>query len=105
MAGTIVEHKDSEPLVEYYPDTQALRISNGRPLGVGDDVAKDVVVFFDSEDESEVVGLYIASAEVVLKPFVEAILAKYGVPRVEADGYTRRGAVSRSRSKPHAADV
>ena len=52
-------------------------------MGEGDDVCKDVVAFFDRENPSEVVGLTIECAEEVLKPFVEAILAKHGVPGIE----------------------
>jgi uncharacterized protein YuzE len=69
-------------MVKYYPDTDTLCITNGKPLGEGDDVCKDVVAFFDKENPSEVVGLTIECAEWVLKPFVDAILAKHGISKV-----------------------
>ena len=52
-------------------------------MGEGDDVCKDVVAFFDKESPSEVVGVTIECAEEVLKPFVDAILAKHGVTKAE----------------------
>jgi uncharacterized protein YuzE len=80
-----VNHQKNEPVVKYYPDTETLCITNGRPIGEGDDVCKDVVAFFDKENPSEVVGLTIECAEAVLKPFVEAILAKHGVTKADTN--------------------
>lgn len=77
-----MKHLENKSVVKYYADTETLCISNGRPMGEGDDVCKDVVAFFDKENPSEVVGLTIECAEEVLKPFVEAILAKHGVTEV-----------------------
>ena len=86
MAESIMNHQESEPRVKYYPETETLYITNGKPFGEGDSVAKDVVVFYDREKECEVVGLYIECAELVLKPFVDAILAKHGVSKVRTSG-------------------
>ena len=86
MAESIMNHQESEPLVKYYPETETLYITNGKPLGEGDNVAKDVVAFYDKDNECEVVGLYIECAESVLKPFVDAILAKHGVSKVGTSG-------------------
>ncbi|MCE2501763.1 MAG: DUF2283 domain-containing protein [Dehalococcoidia bacterium] len=86
MAESIMNHQESEPLVKYYPETETLYITNGKPLGEGDNVAKDVVAFYDKDNECEVVGLYIECAELVLKPFVDAILAKHGVSKVGTSG-------------------
>ena len=83
MTQSTVNHQQNESIVKYYADTETLYVANGKPLGEGDNVAKDVVVFYDKENECEVVGLTIECAEEVLKPFVEAILAKHGVPKVE----------------------
>ena len=83
MVKSGVRHEQNEPMVRYYADTETLCITNGKPLGEGDDICKDVVAFFDKDNPSEVVGLTIECAEEVLKPFVEAILAKHGVPKVE----------------------
>ena len=86
MAEASMNHQESKPLVKYYPETETLYVTNGKPLGEGDNVAKDVVVFYDKENECEVVGLYIECAELVLKPFVDAVLAKHGVSKVGTSG-------------------
>ncbi len=76
-------HWEMEPSVQYYPDTQTLHIENGRPLTEGEDIAKGITVFYakapGEPDECEVSGITIEWAEHLLKPFVDAILAKYGV--------------------------
>ena len=86
MAESSMNYQEAQPLVKYYPDTETLYVTNGKPLGEGDNVAKDVVVFYDQENECEVVGLYIECAELVLKPFVDAVLAKHGVSKVGTSG-------------------
>ena len=42
-------------------------------------MAEDILVYYDKDDEAAAVALCIDRAEQVLKPFVDAILAKYGV--------------------------
>jgi hypothetical protein len=83
MAAREVKGRASEPVVEYFPDTQTLIIGSGRYLADGDDVAKNVMVFFAAEEGEtgwdEVAAIEIEFAETVLKPFVDAILTKYGV--------------------------
>ncbi len=86
MVKSTVKHQENEAVVKYYADTETLYITNGKPFGEGDNVAKDVVVFYDQEKECEVVGLYIECAEWVLKPFVDAILAKHGISKVGTSG-------------------
>lgn len=86
MVKSTVKHQENKAVVKYYADTETLCISNGRPMGEGDDVCKDVVAFFDKENPSEVVGLTIECAEEVLKPFVDAILAKHGLTEVATNG-------------------
>ena len=86
MVKSTVKHQENKAVVKYYADTETLCISNGRPMGEGDDVCKDVVAFFDKENPSEVVGLTIEYAEEVLKPFVDAILAKHGLTEVATNG-------------------
>ena len=86
MAESSMNYQEAQPLVKYYPETETLYVTNGKPLGEGDNVAKDVVVFYDQENECEVVGLYIECAELVLKPFVDAVLAKHGVSKVGTSG-------------------
>ena len=81
-----MNHQESEPRVKHYLETETLYITNGKPFGEGDSVAKDLAVFYDQEQEGEVVGLYIECAELVLKHFGDAILAKHGVSRVRTSG-------------------
>ena len=75
-----------EPLpdakVTYEPEYQILYISNGQPDAVGEEMARDVLVLYDKDVDdapTSAVTIRIDCAEVVLKPFVDAILAKYGV--------------------------
>ena len=72
--------------VQYSPEPQTLYISNGQPALMGEEIAKWVVVFTDEDpeaassvDDASPVSIQIDAAETVLKPFVDAILAKYGV--------------------------
>lgn len=75
-----------EPLpnakVIYEPEYQVLYIANGQPDAVGEEMAKGVLVLYDKDVDdapTSAVAIRIDRAEVVLKPFVDAILAKYGV--------------------------
>ena len=68
--------------VEYDPKGQILRIENGQCSQVGEEIAEDVVVHYDKDGDhapASAVAIRIDRAEQVLKPFVDAILAKYGV--------------------------
>ena len=68
--------------VEYIPESQVLFIENGQGSAVGDDFAEHIVVHYDNEDvatPASLTAIRIDHAEYVLKPFVDAILAKYGV--------------------------
>ena len=75
-----------EPLpnakVIYEPEYQVLYIANGQPDAVGEEMARDVLVLYDKDVDdapTSAVAIRIDCAEVVLKPFADAILAKYGV--------------------------
>ncbi len=82
MDKSIINDTLPEPRAEYYPEEGILYVDNGKPFGDGETIAKGLVVFYDRENDSEVVGLCVEfDAETVLKPFVDAILAKYGVRR------------------------
>ena len=70
---------ETEPVVKYFPETQWLWIDSGKPLGEGETIANGVVVFYGKGDATQAEGIRIEFAEDVLKPFVDAILAKYGV--------------------------
>ena len=68
--------------VEYIPESQVLFIENGLESEVGDDFAEHIVVHYDNDDvnaPASLTAIRIDHAEYVLKPFVDAILAKYGV--------------------------
>lgn len=70
--------------VEYDPHGQILRIENGLASAAGEEIAEDVIVHYDRDDDdapASAVAIRIDRAEVVLQPFVDAILAKYGVKR------------------------
>ena len=69
---------DPEPVVKYFPETQSLWIDSGNQLGEGETIAKGVVVFYSKEDDTLAEGVRIEFAEHVLKPFVDATIAKYG---------------------------
>ena len=68
--------------VEYIPESQVLFIENGQGSEVGDDFAEHIIVHYDNDDvaaPASLTAIRIDRAEYVLKPFVDAILAKYGV--------------------------
>lgn len=69
----------SEATVKYWAADQVLEILNGKSLGDGEEIAQFITVFYDRENKNEVVAVRLDFAESVLKPFVDAILAKYGV--------------------------
>ena len=68
--------------VEYIPESQVLFIENWQDSAVGDDFAEHIIVHYDNDDvaaPASLAAIRIDNAEYVLKPFVDAILAKYGV--------------------------
>ena len=69
---------EPEPVVRYFPETQSLWIDSGKQLGEGETIAKGVVVFYSKEDGTVAEGIRIELAEHVLKPFVDAIIARHG---------------------------
>ena len=75
-----------EPLpkakVIYEPEYQVLYIANGQPDAVAEEMANGVLVLYDKDVDdapTSAVAIRIDCAETVLKPFVDAILAKYGL--------------------------
>ncbi len=73
-------------LVEYSPKGQILLIEIGQMSEVGEEIAQDVIVHYDKDDDnapSAAVAIRIDRAEYVLKPFVDAIMAKHGLKRGE----------------------
>lgn len=84
--GNPVGQSDWKPAspaqVEYIPESQVLFIENGQDSAVGDDFAEHIIVHYDNDDvamPTSLTAIRIDHAEYVLKPFVDAILAKYGV--------------------------
>ena len=68
--------------VFYEPEYQVLFIENGESSEVGEEMAKNILVLYDKDLDdapTSAVAIRIDRAEVVLKPFVDAILAKYGI--------------------------
>ena len=78
-------------IVEYNSELQILFIWTGEKSAAGEEIAEGITVHYDKDEDNErcsAVAIHIDSAEHVLKPFVDAILAKYGVKRESetADG-------------------
>ena len=74
-----------EARVVYEPEYQVLDIYNGRPSEVGEEMARGIHVMYDVDFDdapTSAVTILVTSAESVLKPFVDAILAKHGIPPV-----------------------
>ena len=80
----VVKHLELEPppqvVVRYTPETETLIIDTGKPWGDGEEIAKDLIAFYDQENN--VVGFTIECAELLLKPFVDAVVDK----QAKADG-------------------
>ena len=64
-----------EAVVNYWQTDKVLEIHNGTPLGDGEEIAQFITVFYDQENENQVVAIRLDFADSVLKPFVDAILA------------------------------
>ena len=80
-------------LVEYHTDGQILLIENGQKSAAGEEISENIIIHYDKDNDDErssAVAIRIDRAEYVLKPFVDAILAKYGVKREQ-----RRRIISR----------
>ena len=70
------------PNVAYNPQSQVLLIESGEPNAGREEMARGVLVFYDKDTDdarTTAVAIRIDSAEWVLKPFVDAILAKHGI--------------------------
>ena len=65
--------------VSYEPSYEILFVENGKSSEVAEEMARRVIVYFDKDKEDEAVAIRIDSAEWVLKPFVDAVLAKHGM--------------------------
>ena len=70
------------PNVAYNPQSQVLLIESGEPSAGREEMGRGVLVFYDKDTDdarTTAVAIRIDSAEWVLKPFVDAILAKHGI--------------------------
>ena len=78
MAKPAVTRHDPEPLPEamarYYPDTKTLVIHTDERWSEGETIARDLVVFYDEQDN--VIGFTLESAEFLLGSFVAVIRAQ-----------------------------
>ncbi len=75
-----------EIAVGYAAEGDTIFIQTGQRVCDGEEIAPGIVVLYDDENGNNVVGITIIGAEGVLKPFVDAILAKYGPARTTASG-------------------
>lgn len=78
--------RESKPpsIVEYYPELHILFIWTGQKSAAGEEFASDIIVHYDKDEDNEpsfVVAIHIDSAELLLRPFADKVLAKYGVWR------------------------
>ena len=69
----------TEAAVGYASEGDTIFIQTGKQVRDGEEIAEGIVVLYDGEDGNNVVGITISGAEGVLKPFVDAILIKYGL--------------------------
>lgn len=74
-----------EAAVGYAVEGDTIFIQTGKQVLDGEEIAPGIVVLYDEEDGNDVVGITIMGAEGVLKPFVDAILTKYGQSGAGAD--------------------
>ena len=84
--GHLVTRKILPPLpparVSYNSEYSVLFIENGKPSEVGEEMARQIHVMYDKDTNdasASVVEIIIASAESVLKPFMDAIRIKHGI--------------------------
>lgn len=83
-------------IVEYYSEPHILFIWTGQKSAAGEEFASDIIVHYDKDEDDEpsfVVAIHIDSAELLLRPFADKILAKYGVwrePESEQEREERR---------------
>lgn len=63
---TILPLKDL--CIDYDPETDILTLWSGTPASNGSDIAKDLMVFFDEEDEPQMVTL--EGAAKLLRPYL-----------------------------------
>ena len=80
MGGpTKVNRREPESLpkliVEYWPDTQTLSIRSESCTGYAYTITNELVAFYDAEGNPA--GFTLDASEVVLKPFLDAVMSKH----------------------------
>lgn len=60
--------KDPELVIQYFPDSDTLRLGAGAPAAEGETIAKWLMVEWDSEDA--VTGVVLRNAAKVLRPYL-----------------------------------
>ncbi len=92
MEECTVNHGDPGPLpevvVSYWPEERRLSIQVGRPVWVeeGEQVANGLTAYYDKE--GSLVAIDLDSAELLLKPFLDAVLSKEDEGRQEASSHS-----------------
>ena len=75
---TEIRRRELEPPPEvevfYTPETQTLSIQNGLRVKDGEEIARGVTAFYDAE--GSLVAIDLESAELLLKPFLDAVMRK-----------------------------
>lgn len=75
---TEIRHRELEPLPEvevfYTPETQTLSIQNGLRVKDGEEIARGLTAFYDAE--GSLVAIDLEAAELLLKPFLDAVRRK-----------------------------
>ena len=74
--------------VTYDEKADLLYISSGGFAPYGDTIANGAVMFYDRDPDeagASAVGMHVLAAEAALKPFVDAMLRKYGVTDVPSN--------------------
>ena len=79
MAQAMTNERNESATIVYVPESQVLYFENGRLRETAEEMARQIVVYYDKEDESEAVAVRIDAAELVLKPFVDAVLIKHDI--------------------------
>lgn len=79
MVESTVNHpwmESLQPANVSYLVSDTLFIQTDEPFVEGEEIAQGVTIFYGKENGNQVVGIMIDGAEDILKPFVDAILAK-----------------------------
>ena len=82
LPGPVELEPEPLPNVAYNPQSQVMLIESGEPSAGEEAMARGILVFYDKDADdarTTAVAIRIDRAEWVLKPFVDAILAKHGI--------------------------